>query len=214
MINFPKRIQSRLSRKGIAVSTADIKEYIHVSGYPANLTDDDVTTITEYFINRSTALVSIDTSVDSLATDNSNVDGDGDGNVDGDGNGDAIAPLATTNKSELVSRSASELGVVLSDLEISNLASNINLSSDDLDISLEEIKSAIIAFIQYKVSVNRSKINDTLREISQVAEDGFKDNSEQLTNGLRIFNNALTMQSADFKSKIRASLTLFKVPVG
>ena len=120
--------------------------------------------------------------------------------------------LATATKSELVASTANSLGVVLNTSEIELIASNFNSSSEDLTDSLEEIKSAIVAFIQYKVSLNSQKISETLEEISQVAADGFSQNSEQLTTGLQSINSQLQEQSRDFKSKVKSTLAAFKVP--
>ena len=120
--------------------------------------------------------------------------------------------LATATKSELVASSANSLGVVLNTSEIELIASNFNSSSEDLTDSLEEIKSAIVAFIQYKVSLNSQKISETLEEISQVAADGFSQNSEQLTTGLQGINSQLQEQTKNFKSKVKSTLAAFKVP--
>lgn len=120
--------------------------------------------------------------------------------------------LATARKSELVASTANSLGVVLNTSEIELIASNFNSSSEDLTNSLEEIKSAIVAFIQYKVSLNSQKISETLEEISQVASDGFSQNSEQLTTGLQGINSQLQEQTKHFKSKVKSTLAAFKVP--
>ncbi|MFM6079584.1 MAG: hypothetical protein ACKPCI_13915, partial [Dolichospermum sp.] len=95
----------------------------------------------------------------------------------------AIAPLATTTKNELIANTAGELGIVLNTREIELIAQNVNYSSDDLQESLEEIKSAIIAFVRHKIALNSQKIGETLEEITQVATDGFSQNSQQLTDG-------------------------------
>ncbi|MFM6911765.1 MAG: hypothetical protein ACKPKW_21905 [Dolichospermum sp.] len=122
------------------------------------------------------------------------------------------APLATTNKSELIASTAGKLGIELSIADIELIAQNVNYSSDDLRESLEEIKSAIIAFVRHKIALNSQKIDDTLQEITQVAADGFNQNSEQLTTGLKQLNRQLVQQSTDFKSKIKATLSVFQLP--
>ncbi|MFM6080944.1 MAG: hypothetical protein ACKPCI_20945, partial [Dolichospermum sp.] len=104
------------------------------------------------------------------------------------------------------------LGIVLNTREIELIAQNVNYSSDDLQESLEEIKSAIIAFVRHKIALNSQKIDDTLQEITQVAADGFNQNSEQLTTGLKQLNRQLVQQSTDFKSKIKATLSVFQLP--
>jgi uncharacterized protein YukE len=120
--------------------------------------------------------------------------------------------LATATKSELVASTAGELGIVLNTGEIELIAQNVNYSSDDLQESLEEIKSAIIAFVRHKVALNSQKIGETLQEITQVATDGFNQNSQQLTDGLQSINKQLQQQSTDFKSKVRSTLKCFQLP--
>jgi uncharacterized protein YukE len=120
--------------------------------------------------------------------------------------------LATATKSELVQQTAGELGVILNTGEIELIAQNVNYSSDDLQESLEEIKSAIIAFVRHKIALNSQKIGETLEEIAQVATDGFNQNSQQLTDGLQNINKQLQQQSTDFKSKVRSTLKCFQLP--
>jgi uncharacterized protein YukE len=120
--------------------------------------------------------------------------------------------LATTTKSELVANTAGELGIVLNTGEIELIAQNVNYSSDDLQESLEEIKSAIIAFVRHKIALNSQKIGETLEEITQVATDGFNQNSQQLTDGLQNINKQLQQQRTDFKSKVKATLSVFQLP--
>ncbi|MFM6247922.1 MAG: hypothetical protein ACKPEQ_02025, partial [Dolichospermum sp.] len=124
----------------------------------------------------------------------------------------AIAPLATTTKNELIANTAGELGIVLNTGEIELIAQNVNYSSDDLRESLDEIKSAIIAFVRHKIALNSQKIGETLEEITQVATDGFNQNSQQLTDGLQNINKQLQQQSTDFKSKVRSTLKCFQLP--
>ncbi|MFM5957259.1 MAG: hypothetical protein ACKOQ2_08855, partial [Dolichospermum sp.] len=114
------------------------------------------------------------------------------------------AALATATKSELIASTAGELGIVLNlnTGEIELIAQNVNYSSDDLQESLEEIKSAIIAFVRHKIALNSQKIGETLEEITQIATDGFNQNSQQLTDGLQNINKQLQQQSTDFKSKV------------
>ena len=120
--------------------------------------------------------------------------------------------LATATKSEIVASTAGELGIVLNTGEIELIAQNVNYSSDDLQESLEEIKSAIIAFVRHKIATNSQLIDDTLQEITQVATDGFNQNSQQLTDGLQNINKQLQQQRTDFKSKVKATLSVFQLP--
>ncbi|AFZ61322.1 hypothetical protein H6G54_21180 [Anabaena cylindrica FACHB-243] len=271
-----KRVQSRLSRKGLKVELKDVKTYLqnNVSNVN-NITDRETNKATDYFMSTATKLTVIQEDVEPMITnesapelealtnnnsdeleptqetsicvdvENGNIaeltqeeletltseDVDTVNRVD-DVNTASIqdidsselytnrpaldteeeTALATATKSELIASTANSLGVVLNTAEIELIASNFNSSSEDLTDSLEEIKSAIVAFIQYKVSLNSQKISETLEEISQVASDGFSQNSEQLTTGLQGINSQLQEQTKDFKSKVKSTLAAFKIP--
>ncbi|MFM6911118.1 MAG: hypothetical protein ACKPKW_18585 [Dolichospermum sp.] len=202
-----KRIQSRLSRQGVKVSLAEIKEQCdRLISDIENPTENELLAVQEYFMSAATSLTVINDISDvrtQSIQDTDDISDDDDS---------AIAPLATTTKNELIANTAGELGIVLNTGEIELIAQNVNYSSDDLQESLEEIKSAIIAFVRHKIALNSQKIDDTLQEITQVATDGFNQNSQQLTDGLQNINKQLQQQSTDFKSKVRSTLKCFQLP--
>ncbi|MFM6077127.1 MAG: hypothetical protein ACKPCI_01205, partial [Dolichospermum sp.] len=90
------------------------------------------------------------------------------------------APLATTTKNELVASTAVNLGIELSTQDIENIADNFDAGSDDFTQTLEQVKGAIIAYVHHKIASNNQKIVNTINEISQVASDGFEENSQTL----------------------------------
>jgi uncharacterized protein YukE len=239
MLNtIAKRIQTRLSKQGVKVSLGDIRPVAEQSIKDIqNPTDQEVLSVVEYFLSSATKLtvisddvttedlteveetlthenVDIVNSVDNVINTASIQDID---SIDLHTNEAALdtenqTALATATKSELVASTAGELGIVLNTGEIELIAQNVNYSSDDLQESLEEIKSAIIAFVRHKVATNSQLIDSTLQEITQVATDGFNQNSQQLTDGLRNINKQLQQQSTDFKSKVKATLSVFQLP--
>jgi uncharacterized protein YukE len=264
MINtLATRIQSRLSRKGLKVVLGDIKKVLNQTVADIeNITDVEVNTVTDHFINSATKLTvvcddvptedltQVEETFNSVGGELGNIDGnistptqmeletltsedvDTVNSVDNVINTASIqdidssdlytneaaldteeeTALATATKSELVANTAGELGIVLNTGEIELIAQNVNYSSDDLQESLEEIKSAIIAFVRHKIALNSQKIGETLEEITQVATDGFNQNSQQLTDGLQNINKQLQQQRTDFKSKVKATLSVFQLP--
>lgn len=226
LTTIAKRIQSRLSRQGVKVALGEIKEQCDRLIFDIeNTTEQDILNVAEYFINSATKLtivsddvpsedVDIVNSVDKAINTASIQDID---SIDLHTNEAALdtendTALAPTTKSELVASTAGELGIVLNTGEIELIAQNVNYSSDDLQESLEEIKSAIIDFVRHKIALNSQKIGETLEEITQVATDGFNQNSQQLTDGLQNINKQLQQQRTDFKSKVKATLSVFQLP--
>jgi uncharacterized protein YukE len=254
-----KRIQTSLKRKGVIVTSGDIKDYLRANvGNIENITKEEENNATKYFLSTATKLtvvsddvptedlteaeetfssvggelgniaeptqmkletltsedVDIVNSVDNVINTASIQDIDSSDLYTNEAALDTEnqTALATATKSELVASTAGELGIVLNTGEIELIAENVNYSSEDLQESLEEIKNAIIAFVRHKIALNSQKIGETLEEITQVATDGFNQNSQQLTDGLQNINKQLQQQSTDFKSKVRSTLKCFQLP--
>jgi NTP pyrophosphatase (non-canonical NTP hydrolase) len=112
------------------------------------------------------------------------------------------------NKGELIKSAAQEMGVTLTAEEVYLVAQEINTSSDNLEETLDEIKTAVINFINYKVQSNSQKITSAMEEITQVATSGLNKNSQELKNGLNKVNEILKGGAMDFKRISQA----FKTP--
>jgi hypothetical protein len=233
MLNtIAKRIQSRLSRLGVKVALSEIKSQCEgMIKDIKNPSEEDLLAVQGYFMNSANQLTVIPdvhtSSIQELEDVHTASIQDTD-SIDLYTNEAALdteeviapqtdtqtepAPLATTPKGELVANTADQMGISLNTQEMELIAQNVNYSSDDLQESLDEIKNAIIAFIQHRIATNSQKIGETLEEISQVATDGFSANSQQLTEGLQHINQQLQEQSRDFKSKVKSTLSVFQLP--
>lgn len=103
------------------------------------------------------------------------------------------------NKGELIKSAAQEMGVTLTPEEITQVAQDINATSDSIEETLGEIKAAVINFINYKVQSNSQKITSAMEEITQVAMEGLDRNSQELKSGLSGVNSLLKRRATDFK---------------
>jgi hypothetical protein len=201
MINkVSTKIQSRLRRKGLVISLLSIKKYlVDNTKNISNITDDETNKATDYFMQQSiklTVIEDVDTvSIQSVDITNATSDN---------------TVLANTT-SELVASSAGQMGIVLDASEISLIAENINDFSSDLDSDLDAIKSAIMAFVTHKASVNQAKINSFINEVRDVVINDSNKNSQLLGDGLRSINNDLQQTNRDFKSQATKALAAFKI---
>ncbi len=201
-----KKLQSRLSRQNISVSMAEIREQIQRMNLDSeNLTEDNLQMLSNHFLNQHKALVPTNESEIievEVPTSNEILEV-----VEEQKN-----QLATTTKNELVANTANSLNIELSTTEIEAIATNFNASSDDFTTTLDELKLAILAFIDHKVQCNNLMIANTVNEIYGVASAGFDSNNQHLNNSLSQLNKALNQQSADFKSRLKETLAKFRVP--
>lgn len=172
---------------------AQIKEYFESQGFDVDsITDEQFNQAVDYFSKGELLVIRQNndvSDVEAIPQDN-----------------------APSTKSELVRSTAQSLGIVLNTAEIAEIASNVNSSSDDLQDSLEEIKSAIVAFIKYKASLNSEKISQIVDEINLVASSEFSNNSQQLTDGLQSLNRQIQQQNTDFKSQVKSAIAAFAIP--
>ncbi|MFM6078135.1 MAG: hypothetical protein ACKPCI_06370 [Dolichospermum sp.] len=201
LTTIAKRIQSRLSRQGVKVSLGEVKSQCELTINDIdNPSENELLTVQEYFINNASQLVVIDDISNDgvIATPNKAIN--------------EPALLAAANKSELVANTANSLGIELSTTEIDHIADNFDNSSDDFSQTLEQVKLAIISYVQHKVQLNNQQITDTINEIGDVIADGFNQNNETLNNGLKQLNHQLNQQSTDFKSKLAGTLSRFQLP--
>ncbi len=209
LTTIAKRIQTRLSKQGVKVSLGDIRPVVEQSIKDIqNPTDQEVLSVVEYFLTSATSL----TVVDDANSIDSDIDTASIQDIDKVTPQPDPAPLATTNKNELVAQGAGELGIVLNTSEINQIADNFDAGSDDFSETLEQVKSAIIAYVNHKIATNNQRIIDAINEISQVATEGFEDNSQTLSDGFKHLNQQLQQQSTDFKSKLAGTLSRFQLP--
>lgn len=198
-----KRIQSRLTRKGISVSLSEIREQVNVLISDLdNVTNTDLNNVIDHFMSQKSALATTN-NPDTIEIETTPVE---------DAVDEQKPALTTTTKNELVANAANSLNIELSTVEIEAIADNFTTSSDDFTTTLEELKSAILAFIAHKVNTNNLMITNTINEIYSVATDGFDSNNQHLNNGLSQLNTALNKQSADFKSRLKNTLEKFQIP--
>ena len=224
MLNtIAKRIQSRLSRAGVKVALGDIKSQCEqMISDLENPTEQELLDVQMLFYGNNSQLVvnnDVDNDVDTASIQD--IDSSELYTNEAALTTEAIAPppqteqpapLATTNKSELVTATASQMGIVLDASEISLIAENINHSSDDFDQDIDAIKDAIMAFIQHKSMLSQSKINELINEVREVVGAKNTENSQLLSDGLKQINSDIQEANRAFKSNVKQCLTAFDIP--
>ena len=189
-----------MRRKGLVISLSSIKQYLVENAKNiSNITDDETNKATDYFMQQSIKLTVIE-DVDTVSIQSVDITSATSDNT----------VLANTT-SELVASSAGKMGIVLDASEISLIAENINDFSSDLDSDLDAIKSAIMAFVTHKASVNQAKINSFINEVRDVVINDSNKNSQLLGDGLISINNDLQQTNRDFKSQVTKALAAFKI---
>ena len=180
-----KRVQSRLNKKSIKKDLPEIRDFLNTLNLE-EFSKDDMDAAFNHFLTNSPAELSLLTSEEEIKKavyDLINIPDE----------------IEERDKGELIKTTAQELGITLTPEEVYLVAQEINTSSDDLTTALDEIKSTIINFINYKTQSNSQKIAEAMEEITQVATEGLDRNFQELKSGLSGVNSLLKGRATDFK---------------
>ena len=120
--------------------------------------------------------------------------------------------LATVNKSELITTTATNMGIVLSIEEVTAIAENFDYASQDADSYIQEIEDAITSFLVSKSHFTKQKISTMVQTIKETASRLNNENSQLLTIGLGEVNTDIKRGTEHFKSQVRTALKAFALP--
>ena len=125
---------------------------------------------------------------------------------------DVANSLLETTKTEMIRSESQSMGVILSESDITQIASNINSQASETDELFTEIRAAISAYIQYQKQSSQAKIQTLLTDINHEQSLANQEISEALSTGLQHFARDLEVSRQSFKSSVRASLKMLALP--
>ena len=195
-----KRIQSRLDKKSIKKDLPEIRDFLNTLNLEEFSKDDINAAFNHFLTNSPAALVVFNAKEKALeisATYFLDLTPDQLEELSLMGSEEeikkAISKLINLESleskeedktNEMVVSTAKEMGVTLTPEEVYLVAQKVSMAGDDLTNSLDEIKAAVINFINYKTQVNSQKISSAVEEMVEAAEGGLNKNSQELKVGL------------------------------
>jgi hypothetical protein len=207
-----QRIQTRLSKKGVKKSLSEIRDFLN---HKEDVTEEEIDEATLELMPKSAALVVFNAKEKALeisATYFLDLTPEKLEELSLMGSEEEIREAVydlinleskeskeEDKTNEMVVSTAQEMGVTLTPEEVLLIAQKVSMAGDDLTNSLDEIKAAVINFINYKTQVNSQKISSAVEEMVEAAEDGLNKNSQELKVGLNRVNVVLKGGATDFK---------------
>ena len=207
-----QRIQTRLSKKGVKKSLSEIRDFLN---HKEDVTEEEIDEAILELMPKSAALVIFNAKEKALeisATYFLDLTPEKLEELSLMGSEEeikkAISKLINLESleskeedktNEMVVSTAQEMGVTLTPEEVYLVAQKVSMAGDDLTNSLDEIKAAVINFINYKTQVNSQKISSAVEEMVEAAEGGLNKNSQELKVGLNRVNGILNGGAMDFK---------------
>lgn len=177
-----KAIQQRLSRKGLSLSIAQIKEYL-LGQYPEEVPLDDVPKIVDELLALYAQKIVL-----------------------------AEQSLTEVEKSELIGEVATTLSVNLSLKQIQEISQGIDWVTTSRKARIEEIESAIIAWIDYRVEQDVQQTDKMIGRIESHLSARLQENNKHFAASVQAFSNRVDKAVESFRTTEAEILELFKIP--
>ena len=125
------------------------------------------------------------------------------------GVGSAITP---SQKNEMVANQAQLMGITLDDSDLHNIAQQVDFQATDSNELIDEIKSFLVAFINYREAQSQAKVSQAFTEIIHHANASNQRVSDSLHTGLQSLAVQMESQRNHFKSSVRTALRHLTIP--
>ncbi|MBD2365197.1 hypothetical protein H6G36_29270 [Anabaena minutissima FACHB-250] len=125
----------------------------------------------------------------------------------------AIA-VTEDDKRAMALQKSQELGITLTDSEINSIADSVEICGESLDELLNELQSALTAYIDHKAKSNTQKIDTALDNVVTYAEQRFTENTQHLSHRLKGLGDKMEAVATQNKSRIKAVLSRLAIPSG
>lgn len=224
MTTYIKRVQSRLSRQGIKVSLQQIREvYVDMVDNAENPTEKELDAIAQHFISNNSKLAPpSNDSVGKTGVITSFEESSLTVNEDEEEthpeqthtHTPSASTLATTNTQVkgMVNYKASEMGIQLAASEVDVIASKVDASASSFTDTLNQIESALIAYVEYQQTTEANQVDGMLSRVTQKVIQKNQATTQHLTTGINHFKTALEVAEQHQKRELTSILNRLKVP--
>ncbi len=178
-----KLIQSRLSRLGVKVSLAEIREHIAVSYNGDELTPEQISAIVEELSSSSTKLATVKKS-----------------------------QLSQTEKRALVQQVASSLEIELPVEEIREISQKLNWTISDRASLKEQIGGAIIAWVDYQIDKDKQQTDEMFEDVETHLSTRLNESNQHFKQRTAELSSQLGVVTEKFCATRTEILDLFQIP--
>ena len=126
----------------------------------------------------------------------------------------ANSAITPSQKTEMVAKQAQLMGITLADSDIQDIAQQVDFQATDSNELIDEIKSFLVAFINYREAQSQAKVSQAFTEIIHHANASNQRVSDSLHTGLQSLATQMESQRYHFKSSVRSALKHLAIPSG
>lgn len=203
-MKYIKQIQSFLIRKNIRVTQPEIKRVMTEMGIDIdNPTQEQITQVKEHFMKQSEAL--------SINTQNPELSGLIQQHTQESEDTPASYPV-DDNKRQMVVFKSQQMGLSLAASEIEVIASRVDTSSSSFIQTVNDIENALIAYIDYQASLEKSTIDSMMINVTNRLVEKNQQVRGKLNTGIDNISSVLEVADQQLKSETERILNRLRIP--
>ncbi|MBD2441295.1 hypothetical protein [Nostoc sp. FACHB-110] len=115
----------------------------------------------------------------------------------------AVAPQ---DVGEMITNKASQMGVILSEQQINDIADSVDTSATTFDEILEQVETALLAYADFSANQVDAKIDQTLTRVQERVVNRHEQSRDKLSRGLMGISSALENSRNQTKSQLSGIL--------
>ncbi len=230
MAKYLKRIQSRLSRRGVSVSQSEIVAvYQKLVVDLENPTDKELTAVVDSFLsslataNQENEMTTFQTKEEEIKPVQSPIQPvsatqaelDGVDEILSQESGEVVEAssivFSTEQKQDLITTQASVLGIELSEVEVDNLASTVEDTFTDYAEFIREVTSAIKSYADHHYDSLEQSIEDTHKDLKNHFAYRERQLNQKFADGLGEIKSALEVSQSNLKRTKATILSHLKI---
>ncbi|MBE9209687.1 hypothetical protein IQ244_24970 [Nostoc sp. LEGE 06077] len=108
---------------------------------------------------------------------------------------------------EMITNKASQMGVILSEQQINDIADSVDISANTFDEILEQVETALLAYADFSANQVDAKIDQTLTRVQERVVNRHEQSRDKLSRGLTGISAALENSRNQTKSQLSGILT-------
>ncbi|MGI2907665.1 hypothetical protein [Tolypothrix sp. VBCCA 56010] len=122
-----------------------------------------------------------------------------------------LATIPQSQVGEMVTTKAAELGMVLSEKQVFDIADSVDSSASTFDEVLMQVEAALLSYADYSANQVDAKIDRTLTKVQERVVNRHEQSRDKLAQGLTDISAALEESRSQTKSQLSGILSRLKV---
>jgi hypothetical protein len=114
--------------------------------------------------------------------------------------------VAPQDVGEMITNKASQMGVILSEQQINDIADSVDTSASTFDEILEQVETALLAYADFSANQVDAKIDQTLTRVKERVVNRHEQSRDKLSRGLTGISAALENSRNQTKSQLSGIL--------